>query len=346
VGDFTVKLDVQGEPVSLNVGSITVTTGFVPYQPEDGEYAYGTKGVLTLPEYKRLLDECEGPLTFESKPVESVAYIYCVGSRDESSEHGHAYCSRYCCNAAVHASTLARALSPGLHQFHMFRDIRTYGKYEVLYEGARQKGTMFIKYGKDAPPEVAKTNGRFQISVKDILTYGEQLDLESDLVVLVTAMEPRPNDALKDVLKLPVGLDGFFKEIHPKLRPVETVIDGVFIAGAAQASRNSAESVASALAATSKSAALLKKGYVELEPMIATVDQNACTWCDECTQACPYSAITQVRAGEKAVADINAAICKGCGCCVPACPEGALEVKGFTDRQIRAMIDAMEARYV
>lgn len=158
-------------------------------------------------------------------------------------------------------------------------------------------------------------------------------------------MEPRPNQALNDVLKLPISLDGFFKEIHPKLRPVETVIDGVFIAGTSQAPRNSAESVASALAATSKSASLLKKGYVELEPLIAMVDKEACNWCDKCTEACPYSAVGKISFGEKEIAEISAAVCKGCGCCVPVCPENALQIKGYTDLQVRAMIDAMEASY-
>ena len=319
VGDFTVKLKVKDEQVSLNVGSIVVTTGFTPYQPADGEYAYGSEGVMTLPEFKQLLDSSKGALTYQE------------------------YCSRYCCNAAMHASSVAQDLSPGLHQFHLFRDIRTYGKYELLYQEARRKGAIFIKFDQEAPPRVEKANGRLRVQVKDVLTYGEDLEIESDLVVLVTAMEPRPNQPLNDVLKLPVSLDGFFKEIHPKLRPVETVIDGVFIAGAAQAPRNSAESVASALAATAKSASLLKKGYVELEPLIAMVDQEACTWCDKCTEACPYPAIEKVTSGEKEIAEINAALCKGCGCCVPACPHGALQIKGYTDRQIRAMIDAMEA---
>ncbi len=343
VGDFDVKVKVKNEEVSLNVGSIIVTTGFNSYQPAEGEYAYGTGGVLTLPEFKELLDSCQGELVYQGKSVNDVTYIYCVGSREQPGEKAHEYCSRYCCNAAVHASLVANDLSPGLHQFHLFRDIRTYGKYELLYGEAREKGAIFIKFDESAPPQVEKSNGRFQVQVKDVLTYGEELEIESDLVVLVTGMEPRPNQALNDVLKLPVSLDGFFKEIHPKLRPVETVIDGVFIAGTAQAPRNSAESVASALAATSKSASLLKKGYVELEPLIAMVDKEACTWCDKCTEACPYPAIEKISHGGKEIAEINAALCKGCGCCVPVCPENALYIKGYTDQQIRAMIDAMEA---
>jgi len=345
VGDFTVKLDVKGESVPLNVGSIIVTTGFNPYQPADGEYGYGTDGVMTLPEFKQLLDKSDGALAYQGKAVETVSYIYCVGSRGSSQkEKKNDYCSRYCCNAAMHAASVANDLSPDLHQFHLFRDIRTYGKFELLYQEARSKGSMFLKFDADDPPQVEKSNGRFLVQVKDILTYGEELEIESDLIVLVTGMEPRLNQPLNNVLKLPIGLDGFFKEIHPKLRPVETVIDGVFIAGAAQAPRNSAESVASALAATSKSAALLKKGYVELEPLIAVVDTEACTWCDKCVETCPYTAIEKVSAGDKDVAEVSAALCKGCGCCVPACPEGALGVKGYTDQQIKAMIDAMEDR--
>jgi heterodisulfide reductase subunit A len=342
VGDFNVTLKAKDEQISLNVGSIIVTTGFSSYQPSDGEYEYGTNGVLTLPEFKKLLDSSEGELVYQGKPVSNVTYIYCVGSRQRSGENAHAYCSRYCCNAAVHASSVAHDLSPEIRQFHLFQDIRTYGKYELLYQDARRKGALFIKFDEGAPPQVEQTDGRLKVRVKDVLTRGEELEIESDLVVLVTAMEPRPNESLSNVLKLPVSADGFFKEIHPKLRPVETVIDGVFIAGAAQAPRNSAESVTSALAATSKSAALLKKGYVELEPLIAVVDKDACTWCEKCSEACPYSVIEKARYGAKEIAAINAALCKGCGCCVPACPDGALDVKGYTNRQIRAMIDAME----
>jgi heterodisulfide reductase subunit A len=241
----------------------------------------------------------------------------------------------------MHASLLAHEQSPDLHQYHLYRDIRTYGKYESLFRHARQKGSVFIKFDAADPPRVELHNGGCRVTVRDILTDGKELAVDSDLVVLVTAMEPRANDALDEVLKLPTGLDGFYLEIHPKLRPVETVIDGVFIAGTAQAPRNSSESVASALAATAKSAALLKKGYVELEPLIATVDPALCVWCDECVSACLYGSIEKVGFDGKEVAAVNEAICKGSGACVPACPVGAIQLRGSTDQQIRAMIEAL-----
>jgi heterodisulfide reductase subunit A len=344
VGDFSVGLDVAGERVTLNVGAIIVATGFDVYQPEAGEYGHGADGVITLPEFKKLIDEGDGPLEYNGKQVRSIAYVYCVGARCES--NGHGYCSRYCCNAAMHASLVAARRSPGVLQYHLYRDIRTYGKFEKLFEQARRKGSVFIKFADHDPPAVERHNGGHRVTVKDILTDGRELELDSDLVVLITAMEPRVNPTLSDVLKVPVGLDGFFKEVHPKLRPVETVIDGVFIAGAAQAPRNSAESAASALAAAAKSAALLKRGFVELEPLIATVDPDQCTWCDECSAACPYEAIDRTPYGDKQVAVINGAICKGCGACTPACPVGAIDLRGSTDRQIKAMIEAMEVVHV
>ncbi len=129
------------------------------------------------------------------------------------------------------------------------------------------------------------------VKVKDRLIGGEDVEIDSDLLVLVTGMVPRENARLIDVLKLPVGKDGFFNEIHPKLRPVETVLDGVFIAGASQGPKNLAESVASSMAAVSKTAALLLKGYVDLEPLVASVETDMCTWCGECQKVCPYDAI-------------------------------------------------------
>jgi len=157
--------------------------------------------------------------------------------------------------------------------------------------------------------------------------------------VLVTAMVPRANEELVGVLKLPAGSDGFFNEIHPKLRPVETVVDGVLIAGACQGPKTSAESVASGLAAVTQSAAVLKKGYTELDPLVAIVYQDECTACGECLTACPYDAISMTEDGERHWAVISPTGCKGCGGCVPICPENAIDLLGYTDGQITAMIE-------
>ena len=244
-------------------------------------------------------------------------------------------------SAARHAAVTAGEANPALHQFHLFRDIRTYGKYELLYEKARQNGSVYLRYDDENPPTVTRENGRLVVRVKDSLTAKEEIEIPSDLVVLVTGMVPRQNPDLVNVLKLPLGKDGFFNEIHPKLRPVETVVDGVFIAGASQGPKNLAESVASSLAAVAKTGALLLKGYVDLEPLVARVNTDACTWCGECVASCPYSAIEEVEEDGKKVARVSAVLCKGEGACVPVCPKQAIDLEGYTNSQIEAMIDAM-----
>ena len=188
---------------------------------------------------------------------------------------------------------------------------------------------------------MTRKDGQLTVRLNDLLTAGEEVEIPADLVVLVTGMAPRPNAELNEVLKLPVGRDGFFNEIHLKLRPVETVVDGVFIAGAAQGPKNVSESVTSALAASAKAAGLLLKGYVDLEPLVAIVDPARCTWCSECQKACPYGAIEETVVAGKHVALVSPILCKGEGACVPVCPAEAVEVEGYTNRQIESMIDAL-----
>jgi len=348
VGDFTVTVRVgAAEQIALKVGAIVVATGFDPYAPPPGEFGYGLPGVVTLPEFRELLARNGGPLTAEGRPVTNVAYVYCVGSRQAKSEtcaKPNTYCSRFCCNAAVHTALLARATPGGdaLNQYHLYRDMRTYGKNELLFEEAGRKGSVFLRFTEDAPPEVARQGDGLVVRLRDTLMGGEEVEIPADLVVLVTGMVPRENATLMGALKLPLDAGGFFNEIHPKLRPVETVIDGVFIAGTAQGPKSLAESVASALAAVSKSAALLLKGYVDLPPLVATVDAEQCTWCGECAAACPYDgAVEQVAAGGREVARIRADLCKGCGGCVPVCASEAIDLAGYANGQIRAMIDAL-----
>jgi heterodisulfide reductase subunit A len=346
-GNYQMTIAIHGEKletIQVDVGSVVVATGFDTYEPAAGELGYGMKGVVTLPVFKKMVDDAAGPLEYDGRVVKTIAYIYCVGSRQgEDVEGGHAYCSRYCCTAAVHAALEAAAKGdPGLRQYHLYRDMRTYGKYELLWSESREKGSLYLRVPDDEPPVVEQlVSGALTVTARDLLTGGEEVAIPADLVVLVTGMVPRDNGELVSVLKLPVGNDGFLNEIHPKLRPVETVVDGVYICGACQSPKNSAEAVASGLAAVTQSGAILKRGFAELDPMVALVDTDACTWCGKCLEACPYDALEQVEADGKAVAEVIRTACKGCGGCVPVCPTEAIDLQGYTDAQIKAMIDGL-----
>ena len=343
-GNYRMTVRVGGEgagTIEVAVGSVVVATGFDSYQPSDGELGYGIEGVVTLPEFKDLVDHAEGPLAWKGRPVRSLAYVYCVGSRSTAG-CANEYCSRFCCAATVQTAIEVSGLDPSIRQFHLYRDMRTYGKFEPLYTEARDAGSVFLKFDNDEPPAVAtRAGGGLTVTVRDLLTERTEVAIPVDLVVLVTGMVPRENQGLVDVLKLPAGTDGFFNEIHPKLRPVETVVDGVLIAGACQGPKTSSESVASGLAAVTQSASVLKKGYTELDPLVAIVVPEACTACGDCLTACPYDAISMAEEGDRHFAVISPTGCKGCGGCVPMCPENAIDLLGYTDNQITAMIESL-----
>jgi len=346
-GNYQATLAVQGEQletIQVDVGSIVVTTGFDTYQPDEGEFGFGQDGVVTITEFKQMVEAADGPLKYKGRPVKTLAYVYCVGSRQPEYEEGsNTYCSRYCCNAGAHAALQVEALPGKVHQYHFYRDMRTYGTFELLYADALEKGSAYIKYPDQEPPVIERdqAGGRLTVTARDLLSEGEEFELEADLVVLMTGMVPRENEGLTKALKLPVGQSGFFNEIHPKLRPVETVVDGVYIAGCCQAPRNLSESVQSGLAAVTQSAAILKRGTAELDPLVATVDLDVCEWCGACQDTCPYDAISRDQHAGKEVAVIAKTACKGCGGCVPVCPANAIDLQGYTDAQIRSMIDGM-----
>ncbi len=348
IGDFNVTVRLHGEEdVSLNVGAIITTTGFTPYEPQEGEYGWGAPGVVTLLEFRQMLDACDGVLTHNGVPVRDVAFIYCVGSRQTKSEdcpEPNTHCSRFCCMATAFSGSLLHDVETktgqSINQYHLFRDVRTYGHLETVYTTARDDGALFLRWDPKEPPQVEQRDGRLAVRVKDTLLGEEELEIGADLVVLATGMMPRKNDALNDILKLPKSKDGFYNEIHIKLRPVETTIDGVCIAGTAQGPKNLAESVASSLAAVARSGAILKKGYLNLEPLVAKIDTSKCIWCDECTKACPYGAIERIQCGDKEVAMVLESSCKGEGACVPVCEHDAVVIEGYREDQILAMIDA------
>ncbi len=340
VGDFKLTIVGPEGEKEVHVGAVLVATGGNPYVPKPGEYGYGAPGILTLLDFHRLIKDCRGAkrFVFNGHPVRRVVFIYCVGFREKK---GHRFCSRYCCAAGVYAGLTLKKDFAQIEQFHLYRDMRTYGSLERLYHQALEEGLVFVGFNEAHRPEVLETEEGLTVRVKDELTGGKELTISCDLIVLVTGLEGKEQQKLVDVLKLPVGKDGFFNEIHPKLRPVETVIDGLFIMGACQAPKNISESVASGLAAAAKSGVLLLPGKLDLEPQIVRVNLQKCSWCGLCAEACPYEAIVKEEIQGKAVARVNPALCKGEGACVPVCPEEAIEVQGYEHQQIKAMIDAL-----
>ena len=351
IGDFKVDVTIkgsQGEVVKQFVaGSILVATGFNSYTPAEGEFGYGNiKNVITLPDFKKLISEggkadTDGTmrLYYNNREVQSIAYIYCVGSRQVKGENK--YCSRYCCTAAIQSSLDVREKFPNVDNFHFTRGVRTYGKQELIYKESNDKGDVYIQFPDKKPPVVTEENGKVLVKAIDILSDKSESEVAADLLVLVTGMVPDSDTALGNLLKLPKGRDKFFNEIHPKLRPVETVIDGITIAGTCQGPKNVAESVNSALSAAAKSHSFVSLGELELEPIVAYVDNETCNWCTACSDVCPFSAVSMIDHNGKSVAAINKSNCKGCGMCLPVCPSDSIELISFTNKEMESMIDVL-----
>jgi heterodisulfide reductase subunit A2 len=343
IGSFDIQVKVGADLLPLHVGAFVVNTGFDNYQPMDNEYGYGLlDNVITLPEFKELIDEApEGkPLVFHGKKIQNVAYIYCVGARQDETGP-NTYCSRFCCTAVIHSSIQVQKKFPDITNLHFHRGIRTYGKQELLYEESSRNGDLYLQFSLDSIPKVELRDRETWVSVKDILTHGQIMEVQADLVVLVTSMVARKNGKLDSLLKLPLSRDGFYNEIHMKLRPVETVIEGVLIAGTCQSPKNILETMNSSMAAAAKANSMLTKGEMTLDPTLARINPAACIWCDACTQICPYDAIVQTQYEGKPVASVNIGNCKGCGHCTPVCPTDAIDLAGFTNAQMEGMIDAL-----
>ncbi|MCX6245627.1 MAG: FAD-dependent oxidoreductase [Bacteroidetes bacterium] len=339
LGNFKVDVKTGTETLHLAAGAILVATGFDPYQPKEGEFGYSQfPGVITLPEFRELIDNSGETLIYNNRKIKSIAYIYCVGMRQTKGENK--YCSRVCCTTAIHSSLLVHEKFKNVTAYHLYRDIRTYGKQEVLYEQSSKNGDIYLKYEEKTPPVVSQEGNHLVIKIKDELTRRQEMELETDLVVLVTGMVPRSDhEAISGILKIPAGNDKFYNEIHPKLRPVETVINGVFIGGSCQGPKNISESVQSALSAAVKINALTKNPTINLEPIIARVNFEACTWCGKCAEVCEYDAIHQLEMYGKIVASVNEATCKGCGMCAPVCPADAIDIAQYSNAEIEGMID-------
>ena len=340
---FSDSLDIKQKLKQhhIHIGAVILTTGFDPYKPANGEFGYGNHpAIITLEELKREL-ETEGSISsWDGQTVRQIAFIYCVGSCQ--TEGDNKYCSRICCTTTVDTSIQIKKSNPEIQCIHLYRQMRTYGKHELIYEEACRNGDLFLKFDDDDPPDIVVENLDISIKVRDQLTMGMELEIQPDLLVLVTGMVPSEGfEKTAELFKAPLGRDKFFNEVHPKLRPVETVIDGIFIAGASQGPKNISESVKSGMSAVSKTYALLREEKIELDPTIATIDPGKCNWCDLCSNICPFDAIKMEEHDGKQVAVVISSSCKGCGMCNPVCPTDAIDLIGYTNDEIEGMIDSL-----
>ncbi len=333
--DFSQKEEI----LNLKTGAILVATGFDPYEPKKDEFGWGIDNVVTLPQFRRIVSMNDDKLIFKGKRIKHIAYIYCVGSRQKDGENK--YCSRYCCTATIYTSILTKNKYKDIQSYHFTRGIRTYGKQELIYDQASRQGDIFLQSYEDDPPTIEKIKGKTIVKINDILTNKREIGIEADLVVLVTGMEPRKENTISEVLKIPKGRDKFYNEIHMKLRPVETVIDGVTIAGACQGPKNVMESINSSLSAAAKTYSIVNKGKLNLPPIVAEINKDTCFWCGKCEEACPFDAISKISENGKEIATVNNSVCKGCGMCLPVCESDSIELLGFTNKEIENMIETL-----
>jgi heterodisulfide reductase subunit A len=337
-----IDLAQEDEIVELDVGAIIVATGFAQFPAEQlPQYNYSlSPDIIDGLQFERL-SSATGPtegeiLTSKGVPPQRVAIIHCVGARDE---HSNEYCSRVCCMYALKHAHLVRDKT-NAEVFEFYMDIRAAGKgYEEFYKRVQEEEVFFVR-GRGAEVTVLE-DGQLMVLAEDTI-LGRPVSVKVDMVILGSAMIPQGDSGtVASTLGIGRSQDGFFLEAHPKLRPVDTNTDGIFLAGACQSPRDVPDAVAHASAAAGLTLSLLSRGEVTISPTVAVVDEALCSGCQVCIPLCPYTAISFVSHNGTGVARVNEALCKGCGTCVAACPAGAIKARHFADKQIYAEIEGL-----
>ncbi len=325
----------EGDDEPIKVGTIILATGSTQYTPK-GLYGLGEHpGVMTQMELEGRLRE--GTLG----TPRSVVMIQCAGARGQ----GVSYCSKTCCMTALKNARLLKERFPDTNVYILHRGIQTYGqRYESYYRETQEEGVRFILFNAEKPPEVTSSDDVLQVEVFNP-TLRKMIDIDCDLVVLSNPQVQHENARqVAQLLKVPLGQDGFFFEAHSKLRPVDFATDGVFLCGTARGPASVGEVVQQALGAASRAAIPMALGKVQAEAIVAQVDGEICSGCRNCEVVCPYGAISIVPIEGGFVAEINPLLCKGCGTCVPECPSRAIMQWGFTDHQmISQVLEAVES---
>jgi heterodisulfide reductase subunit A len=327
----------QERETQVNIGAIIVATGASTFdakgKPELGFGSY--PNVITSLQFERLANvngPTGGKILVDGKEPKEIVFIQCVGSRDETT--GNVYCSRVCCMVNAKQAHIVKQALPAAKVTVFYADVRTFGKgHEEFYDTVRKEG---VRYRRGYVSEVFESGDKLIVRAEDTLMQ-KPVEVSADLVVLGIGLTPRAEtDEIANLIGLPRSGDGFLLEVHPKLRPVETAVEGVFLAGTCQGPKDIVDTLAQARAAASSALAPLCRGQVKVESATSFVNEEVCAGCGLCVATCPYGApALNPRTGK---ARVNAVLCKGCGACSAACPSKAIQVMQFTPRQVLSQI--------
>jgi len=330
-GSFTTEVAVGSSDGTRKIdhGVIIVATGASEYKPT--EFLYGQdERVVTQVELSDLLERENPP------DLDSVVMIQCVGSRNAENEN----CSRICCQSAVKNALAIKKRNPDSQVYVLYRDIRTYGLLEDYYKDAREKGVIFIRFDKDAPPEVSNDSGELLVTVKDHILR-QNVEIRADLLALSAGMRAEDTEEMSTIMKFNRNPEGYFIEAHVKLRPVDMPSEGVFLCGTAHGPKLISETIAQAQAAAARATTFLAADVIKLSAITAKVDTDHCVKCLTCVRSCPFG-VPEFNTAEKVI-EINEALCHGCGVCTAVCPRQTIQLSFYEDDQITCKIDALLA---
>jgi heterodisulfide reductase subunit A len=324
ISGMTAALSLAEQGFVVHHGIIVIATG--GKENQTSEYLYGKNpAVITQTDLEEKLAQDK-----DMNP-KRVVMIQCVGSRDTE----HPYCSRVCCSHAIKNAIQLKKRNPDTEVVILYRDIRTYGFREKYYLEARQKGVLFIRYDEEHKPQVTEKESQLHVEQFDPV-INKNVSFDPDLLVLSTGIVA-DNDALSQLLLLPLDEDGFFMEAHAKIRPLDFMADGLFLCGLAHSPRTVEESIAQAQGVSIRAVTILSKDKIQAKAEIPTVNEKWCSACGLCEAACPYGArkINE----DTHIADVIEVLCQGCGACTVACPSGVTQQKGFEKEEIFTMIE-------
>jgi heterodisulfide reductase subunit A len=333
-GNFVIDFESDETKQQIKAGAVIVATGASEYRPVEYLYDQDNRVITQL--------ELEERLALEKIEAKTVVMIQCVGSRDDA----HPYCSRLCCVQAIKNAIKLKARQPQTEVFVLYRDIRAYSLHEAEYTRARKLGIRFLRYEKNEKPVVTNNNGELRVSVIDPI-LNARLNIPTDVLVLSTGVVPSDDQELAKLLKLPHSEDGFLMEAHIKLRPVDSPVEGVYLAGLAHGPKLADESIAQAGATAAKAAAILSKNEIKLEAQVSEVLDSNCDGCAYCVDPCPFKAITLIEYASdgavKKTVESDPAKCQGCGVCMATCPKKGIMVRNFGLDELSDMVAAILA---